>query len=76
MQTLKYESDKYVPTEERKQGAFGVGFLRKQWGHWVWYPKRIGLFGCELPKIRGSFGVNVFKFGENLPFLAQNWQNF
>ena len=27
---LKYESEGYVPTGERKQGAFGVGFRRKK----------------------------------------------
>ena len=33
----EYESDgPYVPTEERKQGALGVGFRRKKGGHWVW----------------------------------------
>ena len=50
---LEYESDRYVPTKERKQGAFGVGFRRKQWGLWVWDLKRIGLFWFELPKIGG-----------------------
>ena len=27
---LEYESDGYVPTGKRKQGAFGVGFCRKK----------------------------------------------
>ena len=37
---LEYESDG-VPTGERKQGAFDVGFRRKK-GHWLWDPKKIG----------------------------------
>ena len=28
---LEYESDGYVPTVVRKQGAFGVGFCKKNW---------------------------------------------
>ena len=35
---LEYESDGYVPAGERKQGAFGVGFIEKR-DHWVWDSK-------------------------------------
>ena len=38
--TLKYESDGYVATRERKQGAFCVGCLREKKGHWVWDKKK------------------------------------
>ena len=56
--TLEYEGDGYVPTGERKQGAFGVekgviGFRIQ---------KKLGLFWCDkLTKI-GVFGAKLVKF--------------
>ena len=47
---LEYESDGYVPTGERKQGAFGVGFRRKK-----------GVIGCGIQKNWAFFGVNFLK---------------
>ena len=49
---LEYESDGYVPTGERKQGEFGVGFHRKK-----------GVIGCEIQKNWAFFGVNFLKEG-------------
>ena len=49
---LEYESDGYVPTGGRKQGAFSVGFHRKK-GVIGCGIKKMGLFWCELPKIGG-----------------------
>ena len=49
---LEYESDGYMPTGERKQGAFGVGFRRKK-----------GVIGCWIPQNWASFGVNFPKQG-------------
>ena len=46
-----YEKDGYVPTAERKQGAFGVGICRKRGSLGVESP--MGLFWCELSKIGG-----------------------
>ena len=48
----EYKSDGYVPTRERKQRAFGVGFHRK-WGSLGMGSKKCWPFWCELPKIGG-----------------------
>ena len=56
MRAFEYESDEYVPTGERKQGAFGVGFRRKKGGFGV-RSKKLGLFCVNFP-----FGVNLVKF--------------
>ena len=50
---LEYESDGHVPTGERKQAAFGVGFIEKK-GSLCVDPKEIGLFWCELPETGGN----------------------
>ena len=48
---LVYETDGYVPTGERKQGAFGVRFRRKKEVIGCGIRKTWSFFVCELPKI-------------------------
>ena len=70
---LEYEGDGYVPTGERKQGAFGIGFRIKK-GFILVCDLR--LFWCELPKIGGHLVLILSNLSEKLSFSAENWQNF
>ena len=56
---LVYESDGYVPTGERKQRVFGVGFRRKRGSLGMGSKKNWTFFGVNFPKkgvIRYNFG--------------------
>ena len=63
---IKYESDGYVPTGERKEGVICVGIRRKK-----------GVIGCGIQKDRAFYGVNFPKWeGQGLWSFSINLVKF
>ena len=67
--TLGYELDGYVPTRERKQGAFGVGFRRKK--GLLGVESKCDLFQRELSKIRGHSVLIGSNLSKKLPIYLK-----
>ena len=71
----------YVPTRERKQRAFGVGFCREKGVIGCGIKNKMRLIWCKLPKYqnRGSFGVNwvnfEWKFSKHVQSARKIWHS-
>ena len=77
-EALKYESDRYVPTGEWKEGAFSVESCSKKGGQGCGIKKKKkcgGLCGWMGGCVCVCVCVDFVKFGWK-PFSAENLQNF
>ena len=62
---------------ENENGVFRLGFCIKKGVIGCWIQKKIGPFSvCEHFQIGGHLVLILSNLSENLPFLAENWQNF